>query len=39
MVKDELQSGSGFINDAVIPIKKSFEDARDRELQGEDVYE
>jgi hypothetical protein len=39
MVKDELQSGSGFINDAVIPIKKSFEDARDRELRGEDVYE
>jgi hypothetical protein len=38
-VRDELQSAKKVIDEAVIPMKKLYEDAKDREKRGEGIYD
>jgi hypothetical protein len=38
VVKEELQAARGVITDAVLPIKQAFEEAKVRDLRGEDAY-
>jgi hypothetical protein len=38
-VRDELQSAMKVIDEAVIPMKKLYEDAKDREKRGEGIYD
>lgn len=39
VVKDELQTARGLIDNAVIPVKKLYDEYKAQELRGEDVYE
>jgi hypothetical protein len=38
-VRDELQSAKKVIDEAVIPMKKLYEDAKEREKRGEGIYD